>query len=511
VTAFLLLLHIALFVALAARVLLRNDLAPDVRMAWLMVGLLLPYVGAVLYFLLGEAALSRGAAGRHLKLSDFVRQRLAGDEAAQRALGSPAEIDALIAPRWQGVSRYAASINGFQPVAGNRAELMSDGDSARARLLADLDAAEHEINVLYYIWLGDHTGTEVARALMREGHAGPESPADSRSTRFFGRVLAPFLRSGRRRWALLAGILAALALSLLLAAFPNARLGVVLKMLPFDNKSEFQVVLDMPAGTPLEDTAAALQALSGHLAGQPEVIAVQGYAGTASPITFNGLVRQYDLRELPEQGDLQVTLVDKHHRHEQSHAIAQRLRPSLEKLAQGFGARVSVVEVPPGPPVQAPIVAEVYGPDEAGRQALAARLTRAFADTAGIVGVDNTLKADAPRAFLRVNRVRAESLGIPVATIAQTLAAALSGQDATYLHDGHDKRATPVRVQLPLEAQAGLDALLAMPLRAASGALVPLSELVRVDKGVIDKPLYTKDLLALSAVTGDVGGGAGEV
>jgi len=349
----------------------------------------------------------------------------------------------------------------------------------------------------------------LARALMREGHAGPESPADSRATRFFGRVLAPFLRSGRRRWALLAGILAALALALMLAAFPNARLGVVLKMLPFDNKSEFQVVLDMPAGTPLEDTAAALQALSGHLAGQPEVVAVQGYVGTASPITFNGLVRQYDLRELPEQGDLQVTLVDKHHRHEQSHAIAQRLRPGLEKLAQGFGARVSVVEVPPGPPVQAPIVAEVYGPDEAGRQALAARLTRAFADTAGIVGVDNTLKADAPRAFLRVNRVRAESLGIPVATIAQTLAAALSGQDATYLHDGHDKRATPVRVQLPLEAQAGLDALLAMPLRAASGALVPLSELVRVDKGVIDKPLYTKDLLALSAVTGDVGGGAG--
>lgn len=171
-TQFLLLLHIALFLALAARVLLRSDLAPDVRMAWLMIGLLLPYVGAVLYFLLGEADLSRGAAGRHLKLADFVRQRLAGDAAAQRALGSPAEIDALIAPRWQGVSRYAASINGFQPVAGNRAELMSDGDSARARLLADLDAAQHEINVLYYIWLGDHTGTEVAQALMRAARRG---------------------------------------------------------------------------------------------------------------------------------------------------------------------------------------------------------------------------------------------------------------------------------------------------------------------------------------------------
>jgi multidrug efflux pump subunit AcrB len=147
---------------------------------------------------------------------------------------------------------------------------------------------------------------------------------------------------------------------------------VVLKMLPFDNKSEFQLVVEMPAGTPVEDTAAALHEMGGFLAQQPEVLDMQGYAGTASPITFNGLVRQYYLRADAEQGDLQINLVDKQHRHEQSHAIAQRLRPALEKIAQRHGARLKVVEVPPGPPVMSPLVAEIYGPSEAGRQALAA-------------------------------------------------------------------------------------------------------------------------------------------
>jgi multidrug efflux pump subunit AcrB len=282
---------------------------------------------------------------------------------------------------------------------------------------------------------------------------------------------------------------------------------VVLKMLPFDNKSEFQLVVDMPAGTPLEDTASTLHDLGAFLARQPEVLDLQGYAGTASPITFNGLVRQYYLRADAEQGDLQVNLVDKAHRHEQSHAIAQRLRPELEKIAARHGARLKVVEVPPGPPVMSPIVAEVYGPDEAGRQRVAAQLARDFAATPDLTSVDTTLREDAPRAFLRVNRQRAESLGISVASIAQTVQGALGGMDAAWLHDGHSKYPVPVRLQLPRESQVGLDTLLALPMRAASGALVPLSELLRVERGVIDKPLYTKDLQGLSYVFADVGAG----
>ncbi|MDP2264803.1 MAG: efflux RND transporter permease subunit [Hydrogenophaga sp.] len=318
----------------------------------------------------------------------------------------------------------------------------------------------------------------------------------------FTRVLTPLLQSARKRWLLLAGIVVALLLSVGLTLVQ----WVVLKMLPFDNKSEYQVVLDMPAGTPLEDTAAALQDLTAWIAVQPEVANVQGYAGTASPITFNGLVRQYYLRADAEGGDLQVNLAGAKDRSEKSHAIAQRHRPELERIAAAHGARLKVVEVPPGPPVLSPIVAEVYGPDEAGRAELAQRVAQAFADTPDIVGIDTTLKEAAPRAFLRIQRQRAESLGIPVQVIAQTVHAALSGADAAWLHDGHAKFAVPVRLQLPREAQVGLDALLALPMKAANGAMVPLSELVTVERGVIDQPRFTKNLLPVTYVMGDMAG-----
>lgn len=153
-----------------------------------------------------------------------------------------------------------------------------------------------------------------------------------------------------------------------------------------------------------------------------------------------------------------------------------------------------------------PLVAEIYGPDEAGRQQLALQVAKAFGDTADIVGTDTSLREDAPRAFLRVRRQRAESLGIPVASIAQTVSAALSGADAAYLHDEHSKYPVPVRIQLPRESQIGLDQILALPLRAANGQLVPLSGLVQVERGVIDKPLFTKDLKGVSYVMGDMAG-----
>jgi len=354
----------------------------------------------------------------------------------------------------------------------------------------------------------------LALKLMKHGHhaaAGHDATAQGHAQpglagklqRFFGALLTPLLASARKRWLLLAGILVAMALSVGLAAVQ----WVVLKMLPFDNKSEFQLVVDMPAGTAVEDTAAALQDMAAFLARQPEVLDLQGYAGTPSPITFNGLVRQYYFRADAEQGDLQVNLVHRSQRKQQSHDIAQRLRPELESIAQRHGARLKVVEVPPGPPVMSPLVAEIYGPDEAGRQALAARVAQAFAAAPDITAIDTSLREDAPRAFLRINRPRAESLGIPVAAVAQTVQGALSGVDATYLHDGQSKYPVPVRLQLPREAQAGLEPLLDLPLRAASGQLVPLRTLVRVETGVIDKPLYTKNLLGVSYVFGDVGAG----
>ncbi len=335
-------------------------------------------------------------------------------------------------------------------------------------------------------------------------HAHAHGPSKLNRTlqRLFTRVLTPFLQSSKKRWLLLVGILVALMLSVGMTVVQ----WVVLKMLPFDNKSEYQVVLDMPAGTPLEDTAAALQDMSTWLATQKEVADVQGYAGTASPITFNGLVRQYYLRADAEGGDLQINLVAASERSEQSHAIAQRHRIELEKIAAPHGARIKVVEVPPGPPVLSPIVAEVYGPDEQGRAELARRVAKAFADTPDIVGIDTTLKEDAPRAFLRIQRQRAESLGIPAQVIAQTVHAALSGVDAAYLHDGQARYPVPVRLQLPRDAQVGLDELLALPMQAAGGRMVPLSELVRVERGVTDQPRYTKNLLPVTYVMGDMAG-----
>jgi multidrug efflux pump subunit AcrB len=336
------------------------------------------------------------------------------------------------------------------------------------------------------------------------GHAehGAVSTTETKVQRLFKAVLTPLLSSARKRWVLLGGILVALLLSVGLTLVQ----WVVLKMLPFDNKSEFQVVVDMPAGTPLEDTAATLQDLGIFLAKQPEVLNLQSYAGTASPITFNGLVRQYYLRADAEQGDLQVNLVDKHHRSEKSHVIAQRLRPDLEEIGRKHHARVKVVEVPPGPPVMSPLVAEIYGPDEAGRQKLAVEVAKSFGATADIVGVDTSLREDAPRAFLKVRRQRAETLGIPVVAIAQTVSDALSGADAAYLHDQQAKYPVPVRIQLPPASQVGLEAILALPLRAANGQLVPLSELVQVERGIIDKPLFTKDLMHVSYVVGDMAG-----
>jgi multidrug efflux pump subunit AcrB len=291
-------------------------------------------------------------------------------------------------------------------------------------------------------------------AHAQAAHGEPKGLGPKLQT-LFARVLTPFLNSARKRWLLLGGIVVALMLSVGLTLVQ----WVVMKMLPFDNKSEFQVVVEMPAGTALENTAATLHELGAFLAQQPEVLNLQAYAGTASPITFNGLVRQYYFRSEADQGDLQVNLVDKQHRSEKSHVIAQRLRPALEQIGQRHGARIKVVEVPPGPPVMSPLVAEVYGPDEAGRQQVASRLAKAFAETPDIVGVDTSLKENAPRAYLRVRRQRAESLGIPVAVVAQTAAMALSGVDAAYLHDGQSKYPVPVRLQLPLASQVGLDAI----------------------------------------------------
>jgi multidrug efflux pump subunit AcrB len=320
----------------------------------------------------------------------------------------------------------------------------------------------------------------------------------------FERVFGPLLdeaRGGRNRKLLGAGVAVLITLSV---ALPATGL-VLLKMLPFDNKSEFQVIVDMPAGTPVEQTAAVLHELGAHLATVPEVTDYQAYAGTAAPINFNGLVRQYYLREGGEVGDLQVNLVDKHARDAQSHAIATRVRPELQKIGKRFGANVKVVEVPPGPPVMAPIVAEIYGPEAEGRRQVARAVRAVFEGTDGVVDVDDSGIADAPKTLLLVDRRKAAMLGVPQQAIVSTLRAGLAGEVAAYLHDA-SKYPAAATLQLPADRHGDLNALLQLSVRSASGKLVPIRELVTVSDTLREQPAYHKDLLPVHYVVADAAG-----
>jgi multidrug efflux pump subunit AcrB len=336
-----------------------------------------------------------------------------------------------------------------------------------------------------------------------DSHAAPTGLA-AKIGPLFERVFKPLLdsQSGARNRKLLGlGIGGLIALSLVLPATGL----VLLKMLPFDNKSEFQVVVDMPAGTPLEQTAGVLRELGAYLATVPEVTHYQAYAGTAAPINFNGLVRQYYLRTGGEVGDIQVNLVDKAHRKDKSHVIATRVRPELQKIGLRFGANVKVVEVPPGPPVISPIVAEIYGPDAEGRRQVAKDVRAIFEKTDNVVDVDDSSIASAPRKLLLVDRRKAATLGVSQQDIVSTLRAGLAGEAATYLHDG-SKYPTAVTLQLPAERHGDLNALLQLSVRGASGKLVPIRELVTISDTERQQPIIHKDLLPVNFVTADMAG-----
>ncbi|MEZ5443564.1 MAG: efflux RND transporter permease subunit [Lysobacterales bacterium] len=324
--------------------------------------------------------------------------------------------------------------------------------------------------------------------------------------RLFERLLSPFLDAGKgkgRRGLLLLAMAALVGLAASLAVVQL----VVLKMLPFDNKSELQIVVDLPEGRSLEDTQALLASLTTVLDRTPEVLHYQGYAGTAAPINFNGLVRQYDLRAGTNLGDLQVTLVDRHQRQRKSHAVAQALRPELAAIGDAFGASVKVVEVPPGPPVLSPIVAEVYGPDYARARQIGRTLEQRFHDTEHLVDIDSSVGAPAQREILAIDRVRAARLGVAQSDITQTLAAAIGGWDASYLVDERSRYPKPIRLRLSAADQAELNRLLGLHVRASSGALVPLSELIEVRRSSWDDVIHHKDLQPVVYVLGDVSGG----
>ncbi|MCF6363634.1 MAG: efflux RND transporter permease subunit [Gammaproteobacteria bacterium] len=348
----------------------------------------------------------------------------------------------------------------------------------------------------------------MAYKLLRNSHAVHECEDQQQSARlyrFFSRFMGPFLhgKKGRGpRWLLLFGILALIGVSVALPVFKL----VVLKMLPFDNKSEFQVVVDMPEGSTVEQTARVLSELGGYLSTVPEVTDYQVYAGTAAPINFNGLMRQYYLRSGANVGDIQVNLTPKHERDRKSHEIALAVREPLAEIGRRLNANVKVVEVPPGPPVQAPLVAEIYGIDYEGQRRVAEDVRKVFENTADVVDVDSSVEAPAPRLVVHVDRTKAAILGVSQQAVTAALTTALHGEDASYLHGDHVKYPTPIRLEFTVADKGDMARLLSIKLRSQSGALVSLSEVVSVEESERQYAIYHKDLLPVVFVTGDLAG-----
>jgi len=342
------------------------------------------------------------------------------------------------------------------------------------------------------------------------GDAHPHETKDDRITaaldRLFRRIFNPIMHPKYGAWVRFTWGLAVMALIAVALALPVLQ-AVILKMLPFDNKSEFQVVVDMPLGTPPEMTSRALQEMGEALAAAiPEVRDWQAYAGTASPINFNGLVRQYYLRQMPEMGDLQINLVDRRHRHRKSHEIAMAARPIVQEIAARYGANAKVVEVPPGPPVLSPIVAEIYGPSYEGQIAVARKVRQVLETTPDVVDVDDTIEEVAPELVLVVNQAKAAQYGVAQAQIVSTIRVALSGDSATSLFGGNNQYEVPVRIQMNAAQKDRIERVLALKVRSREGQLVPIGELVDLVERPREQVIYRKDLLPVVYVTADVVG-----
>ena len=345
----------------------------------------------------------------------------------------------------------------------------------------------------------------------REGAGGkghdPDHAPDDWSTRLYHRIMDPLLAHAGWRLGFFALIVALLLAACSLVYFG----GVKVKMLPFDNKSEFQVILDMPEGSTLEQTARVAMEMAQVIGREPEVVNTQIYAGTASPYNFNGLVRHYFLRSGPTMADVQVNLKPKGERDDQSHDIAKRVRPAIARIAEQHGATVALAEVPPGPPVLQTLVAEIYGPDDSSRVQLAKAVKRIFAETPGVVDIDWYRERERNQLVLTVDKEKAALNGLSEDEIARAIDMGLSGQSIDLFHQPRDKEEIDIVLQLPQSQRARVDSLLNIALRPEANPqapLVPLRELVRVGERPVDQPIYRKNLKPVIYVTGDVAGAA---
>ncbi|MEW6364141.1 MAG: efflux RND transporter permease subunit [Acidobacteriota bacterium] len=335
-----------------------------------------------------------------------------------------------------------------------------------------------------------------------EGGPGSETPTEKRIRQIYAATMKPLIARPLLRYAALGGV----ALLLLASVGLMYIRAVRVKMLPYDNKSEFQVIVDMPEGSTLERTAAAARALGVVLRDEPEVTDYQVYVGTAGPINFNGLVRHYFLRQGANVADIQVNLVGKGDRSEQSHAIAKRVRPKLDPVAARYGASIKVAEVPPGPPVLSTMVAEVYGPDLGRQLDVAAEVKKIFQSTEGIVDVDWYVEDPQPKLEFQVDAEKAALSGITSEMIAQELRMAGAGAEVGLLHSERGREPIPIVLGMDRGERQKLASLQGVSLHAPDGRMVPLSELVTVRETTQDRSIYHKNLRRVVYVTGEVAG-----
>lgn len=330
----------------------------------------------------------------------------------------------------------------------------------------------------------------------------PEESKDSVFYRLSSKIMSPFLyskNSSAKRRILYFSLLILIAASISLIVNQQ----VVLKMLPFDNKSEFQVIVDMPEGTTLEQTNRVLDELASYLQSIEEIKDIESYAGTASPINFNGLVRQYYLRSSYNMGDLQVNLKNTNERERSSHEIALSVRQPLQQIGHAFNANIKIVEVPPGPPVLSPIVAEIYGQNYPEQMKFAKEVTQQFTSIDSVVDIDHSVEADSPKLILRVDKQKAAILGVSQSVIVAAISAAISGEDVSFLHSDTARYVIPIRLKFSEADKTSIEQLLQLKVRSRNGALIPVRELVIVQESQLEKNRYHKDLLPVVYVTAD--------
>ncbi len=341
--------------------------------------------------------------------------------------------------------------------------------------------------------LGKHLGG--AHLLEPEG--------ENWRTRLYRRVMTPLIESRRNRILFFIVVVALLLGSVALVPLELVRV----KMLPFDNKSELQVIVNMPEGTPLEQTLHVTQALGDELSHQPDVLNYQIYAGTSAPYNFNGLVRHYYMRRQPNEADIQVNLVSPKERHLESHDIAKRLRPLLDAAANRYGVRsVQVTEVPPGPPVLQTLVAEVYGPSLQGQLRVAKQIKSIFLHTPGVVDTDWYVNDPQPKLVISVDQVKAAENHISVQEVAHALALATSGMKVGLLHSPNSREPIPLVVEIDRADRSSQHGLENIKLPGANGTMVSLRELVSIKREIIPQSIYHKNLKRVVYITGDVAG-----